>query len=114
MSKIAILSDIHSNLPALTAVLREVEAGGAERLVFLGDIVGYGASPAECVALVRKLGGCCVMGNHEEAMGQLLRRGRINLGSERPQDDYRAGLVHSAKCIDDEQARWLAGLPRSP
>ena len=111
MSKIAILSDVHSNLPALTAVLREVQASGAERIVFLGDIVGYGASPAECVAWVRKLGGVCVMGNHEEAMGQLLRRGRINLGSERPQDDYRAGLVHSAKCIDDEQAQWLAGLP---
>ena len=54
------------------------------------------------------------MGNHEEAMGQLLRRGRINLGSEHPRDDYRAGLVHSAKCIDDEQARWLASLPQSP
>jgi len=111
MSKIAILSDIHSNLPALTAVLREVQASGAEHIVFLGDIVGYGASPAECVAWVRKLGGTCVMGNHEEAMGQLLRRGRINLGGERPRDDYRAGLVHSAKCVDDEQARWLAGLP---
>ena len=42
MSKIAILSDIHSNLPALTAVLHEAQASGAERIVFLGDIVGYG------------------------------------------------------------------------
>ena len=40
MSEIAILSDIHSNLPALAAVLREVEASGAGRIVFLGDIVG--------------------------------------------------------------------------
>jgi predicted phosphodiesterase len=76
MSKIAILSDIHSNLPALTAVLREVEASGAERFVFLGDIVGYGASPAECVALVRKLGGVCVMGkaNTEHRTSNFQRR----------------------------------------
>jgi hypothetical protein len=44
-------------------------------------------------------------------MLQLLRRGRINLDRERPQDDYRAGLVHSAKCVDAEQAQWLASLP---
>lgn len=111
MGKIAILSDIHSNLPALTPVLRDVQTSGAERIVFLGDIVGYGASPAECVEWVRKLGGGCVMGNHEEAMGLLLRRGRINLDRERPQDDYRAGIVHSAKSINDELAKWLAGLP---
>lgn len=60
MSKIAILSDIHSNLPALQAVLSEVQSSGAGRIVFLGDIVGYGASPAECVDWVRKLGGECV------------------------------------------------------
>ena len=49
MKPIAILSDIHANLPALLAVLREVQTSGAERVIFLGDLVGYGASPAECV-----------------------------------------------------------------
>ena len=67
MSKIALLSDIHSNLPAFQAVLRDVRVSGANQIVFLGDIVGYGASPAKCVDLVRKLGGKCVMGNHEPA-----------------------------------------------
>jgi hypothetical protein len=38
-------------------------------IVFLGDIVGYGGSPAECVDLVRKLGGACVMGNHDVEIG---------------------------------------------
>jgi hypothetical protein len=63
MSEIAILSVIHANLPTLEVVLRDVAQCGADRVVFLGDIVGYGASPAECVDLVRKLGGECVMGN---------------------------------------------------
>jgi hypothetical protein len=49
MKPIAILSDIHANLPALLAVLREVQTSGAGHIVFLGDIVGFGASPAECV-----------------------------------------------------------------
>jgi predicted phosphodiesterase len=111
MGKIAILSDVHSNLPALTAVLREVQSSGAERIVFLGDVVGYGASPAECVTWVRKLGGVCVMGNHEESMGMVLRRGRGNLESTLPPDDYLAGLVHSAKSLSDDQAQWAAGLP---
>jgi hypothetical protein len=111
MGKIAILSDIHSNLPALTAVLRDVQASGAERIAFLGDIVGYGASPAECVAWVRKLGGVCVMGNHEESMGMVLCRGRANLGAALPADDYIAGLVHSAKSLSDDQGQWAAGLP---
>lgn len=46
MSKIAILSVIHANLPALEVVLRDVVQCGADRVVFLGDIVGCGASPA--------------------------------------------------------------------
>ena len=76
MSEIAILSDIHTNLPALEAVLRDVDQSEAGRIVFLGDIVGYGASPAECVDLVRKHGGECVMGNHDLAIKRIRMRGR--------------------------------------
>jgi predicted phosphodiesterase len=49
MSKIALLSDIHANLAALEAVLKVVQSSEANSIVFLADIVGYGASPAECV-----------------------------------------------------------------
>jgi len=111
MSKIAILSDIHSNLPAFQAVLRDVQASGAKDIVFLGDIVGYGASPAECVDLVRKLGGKCVMGNHEPATQAVRIRGNTCLQPGWQQDGYQAGLAHSAKCLDAGQAQWLAQLP---
>ncbi len=113
MNKIAILTDIHANLPAFVAVLRDVQASGAERVVFLGDIVGYGASPAECVEWVRKLGGFCVMGNHDVEIRAVRKRG----GSFRDPDwkncGYQAGLAHAAKCLDASQADWLAALPFS-
>lgn len=109
--KIAILSDIHANLPALNAVLRDVEQSGAGRIVFLGDIVGYGASPAECVDRVRTLGGECVIGNHDFAIKRVRMRGRKGMSPGWEKSPYFAGLVHAAKALDCEQALWLDSLP---
>lgn len=111
MSKIAILSDIHANLPAFKAVLREVRKSGAEQIVFLGDIVGFGASPAECVELVRKLGGNCVMGNHDEEIRNLRKRYGIFHERDWKKSGYLAGLAHAKKCLDAGQVEWLANLP---
>lgn len=111
MQKIAILSDIHANLPALEAVLRDVEQCGAGRFVFLGDIVGYGASPAECVDRVRELGGECAMGNHDLAIKRVRMRGRRGMSPGWEQSGYFAGLVHAAASLDGEQAAWLESLP---
>lgn len=111
MSKIAILSDIHANLPAFKAVLRDVRDSGAEQIVFLGDIVGYGASPAECVELVRKLGGNCVMGNHDEEIRNLRKRYGIFHERDWKKSGYLAGLAHAEKCLNAGQAEWLANLP---
>ena len=111
MQKIAILSDIHANLPALEAVLHDVEQSGANRILFLGDIVGYGASPVECVNFVRKLGGECVMGNHDHAIKHVRIRGRQGMSPGWEQSAYFAGLVHAAESLNGEQASWLEGLP---
>jgi len=111
MSKIAILSDIHANLPAFEAVLRDVQSSGAESIVFLGDIVGYGASPGGCLDLVRKLGGKCVMGNHDVEIGNVRRRGCAFRDPDWKQCGYQAGLAHAARCLDADQAAWLAALP---
>ena len=111
MSKIALLSDIHANLPAFEAVLRDVQSSGAERIVFLGDIVGYGASPAECVDLVRKMGGKCVMGNHDVEIGKVRRRGCSFGNPDWRSNGYQAGLAHAGRCLDAAQAAWLAALP---
>jgi diadenosine tetraphosphatase ApaH/serine/threonine PP2A family protein phosphatase len=64
--RIAIISDIHANLEALEAVLASI--GPADRFICLGDIVGYGPDPNECVERVRILPGLvCVAGNHDLA-----------------------------------------------
>jgi len=70
--RLAILSDIHSNLPALEAVLADVEGAGVGELWCLGDVVGYGAQPDECAGLVAERCTLCLVGNHDLAvLGEL-------------------------------------------
>lgn len=70
--KRAFLSDVHGNLPALEATLADLDRQGAEYIAFLGDAVGYGPEPNECVALLQKSCAVCLMGNHDyAALGSL-------------------------------------------
>lgn len=62
------ITDIHSNLPALEAVLRAVEGAGVEQIWCLGDVVGYGADPDACADLVRERCDLCLVGNHDLAV----------------------------------------------
>ena len=61
----ALLTDIHANVQALTAVLIDVSDCGIDDIVCLGDIVGYGADPGPCVDMIRAVAGWCVKGNHD-------------------------------------------------
>ena len=62
----AIIADIHANLAAFKAVLKDIEEkGDINEIWCLGDIVGYGPEPAECIKLLRKLNPVCVSGNHD-------------------------------------------------
>lgn len=76
---IALISDIHANLPALTAVLADIKSQGIEQIYCLGDIIGYGPWPGECLDLA---GGWefCLMGNHDHAV--LLEPGGFNSSAE--------------------------------
>ena len=70
--RLAILSDIHANLPALEAVLADVEGAGLKEMWCLGDVVGYGANPDECASLVAERCELCLVGNHDLAvLGEL-------------------------------------------
>ena len=62
------ISDVHSNLPALEAVLESIEAAGPEEIWCLGDVVGYGAQPDECTAIVRERCAVSLNGNHDLAV----------------------------------------------
>lgn len=68
MTMIAIVSDIHGNREALVACLADARAQGAERTWCLGDVVGYGARPVECLAMLRELNATMIRGNHEQAV----------------------------------------------
>jgi diadenosine tetraphosphatase ApaH/serine/threonine PP2A family protein phosphatase len=63
----AILGDIHANIHALEAVVADARAYGCTEFQLLGDVVGYGAFPSECVELARSLTRICVLGNHDQA-----------------------------------------------
>ncbi|MEJ2636790.1 MAG: metallophosphoesterase family protein [Calditrichia bacterium] len=66
--KIAVISDIHSNLAALTEALNFIRKEQVDKIVCLGDVVGYGPRPNECVELVRENCQICLMGNHDHAV----------------------------------------------
>src|SRR3977135_2545263 len=66
--KVAILTDIHSNLPALEATLAAIDEAGSERRWCLGDVVGYGAQPDQCTKLVSERCELSLVGNHDLAV----------------------------------------------
>ena len=68
--RVALLSDVHANLPALEACLTAAARAGADRLAFLGDLVGYGPDPEAVIVRVAPLiqsGAIAVLGNHDQA-----------------------------------------------
>lgn len=66
--RVAVISDIHANLPALESVLDAIDAAGAEQIWCLGDVLGYGVEPDACADLVRERCEICLVGNHDLAV----------------------------------------------
>ncbi len=91
---IALISDIHGNLPALEAVLRDIESTGkVERIYCLGDVVGYGPQPLECLDLVASRCKLILMGNHEHAV--LYGAFGFHAAAKRAIDWTRDTIIHS-------------------
>jgi diadenosine tetraphosphatase ApaH/serine/threonine PP2A family protein phosphatase len=102
--RVAILSDIHSNLEALTAALAVVDREKPDRVVCLGDVVGYGASVNECCQLIRSRAAVTLLGNHDAAVA-----GRMDYSYY--YDAARHALDWTASCIDPAHLEWLRSLP---
>lgn len=100
----AILGDIHSNLAALDAVLEALEGEDVERLVQVGDVVGYGSSPAECIERMRELDVLVVKGNHDGACTGEVDPRTFN-------DAARAAVTYTRAQLDRKDLKWLAQLP---
>ena len=68
----AIISDLHSNLDALEKVMEDIKKQGVDRHLCLGDIIGYGAQPRECIQAVQDLECLTIAGNHDwAALGKI-------------------------------------------
>lgn len=106
MAKIAILSDIHSNLEALNAVLDKCDEYGVEKYVCLGDIVGYNANPVECLEKIRGLEPIClVKGNHDEYASN------NDEAMEGFNPHAKKAVLWTKSQLNSEQRSWLANLP---
>lgn len=103
---IAVISDIHSNFEALTAVLDDIQLQGVSQIVCLGDIVGYASSVKSCVRVIRALDCRVLLGNHDEAACLLSPPDDFN-------DSAAAGIVFASSRLSVSDRAWIASLPRN-
>jgi diadenosine tetraphosphatase ApaH/serine/threonine PP2A family protein phosphatase len=103
--RVCVLADVHGNALALEAVLARAKEAGVDSYLFLGDAVGYGPRPTQCVARIAELPGLvAVRGNHDDALAAGAPSGEMNR-------DARAVLEWSLCSVSHAQRRWLAALP---
>ncbi|MFQ5987090.1 MAG: metallophosphoesterase family protein [Thermoplasmata archaeon] len=101
--RLALISDVHSNLPALEVVLEATEEAGAERVLNAGDIVGYNPYPNEVVSLLQSRGVASIQGNHDRAALS---------GDASWFNPYAARAIDwTRRQLDTASERFLAGLP---
>jgi predicted phosphodiesterase len=99
-----VFADVHGNLPALRAAIATLQRAGVDEMLCLGDLVGYGPSPNECVALVAELDAVCVAGNHD-----LIAVGRM--GDERCGALARTTMRWTREVLGDDATSYLSALP---
>src|SRR6266849_8402557 len=104
--RILVLSDLHANATALNAALAAAQ-GRWERIVCLGDVVGYGPDPNEVTSKIRELGAQTIRGNHDKAATGLM-----------PTDDFNPVAKSAADCtraqLKPDHLAWLSALPQGP
>ena len=110
--KRALISDVHGNIEALTAVLADIRQLEIEEIFCLGDTVGYGPNPKDCIDEVMKVA-VCLLGNHDQ--GALFDPEGFNTGAERAIFWTRSQLENCPENPQDGAQRWdfLGELPRN-
>jgi putative phosphoesterase len=102
--KLALLSDIHANLHALEAVAPLVDSEKPDMIICVGDVVGYGAFPAECIKWVRENCEITVQGNHD--FHAVEHTGAYNFNPR-----AYAALAWTGEQLGEEEREWLRNLP---
>lgn len=109
MGRVAILADIHGNVPALEAVIKDIAEQRVEEVIVAGDLVGRGPQGAEVIDRVKALGWPCVRGNHEDYMLGFLRR-------EVPEEWWHQPVWSASVWMTERlthHQRFMEGLPFS-
>ncbi len=99
-----IIGDIHSNFDALMAVVEDISKAHIDKLLCVGDIIGYAAEPAKCIDLIRELNCTVVAGNHDYAA-----IGRFPLTYFN--DDAKSSVLWTSKQLLRDQLDYLKNLP---
>ena len=102
--KYAVISDVHSNLEALETALAEIQKRRADQLICLGDVVGYGANPSECLKNVCEAASVVVMGNHDRAVFDVPLRDRFV-------DWARTAIEWTAGVLSNAEKKMILGFP---
>ena len=101
--RVAVVSDIHSNLHALEAVLAAIDADAPDELWCLGDLVGYGARPNECCAAIEARAAICLAGNHDLAVSEAIDVSEFS-------GDAGEAAAWTRGVLDERAAAFLARL----
>lgn len=104
--KYGLISDIHGNLEALEAVLVALKEYQLDQILCLGDVIGYGPNPNECIELVREHAAICLIGNHDEAS-----LGRVDL--ELFNAMASQAIKWTTDSLTEESKQYLSGLTYS-
>ena len=102
--RIAFLGDIHGNFDALQAVLSAIDEEGVDSIYSVGDAVGYGAEPGECIAEIRRRKIPAVAGNHDYGVARRLSLEYFNA-------EARGSVRWTQSALNDDETQFLAALP---
>lgn len=102
--RIAVISDIHANLEALTVCLKWIEENNIDKVICLGDLIDYCAQPNECVELIQNHCNKVILGNHDE--------GQFNYNLVKGYSEFaRISSMHSRGVVKKEYVKWFETLP---
>ncbi|MFQ5480429.1 MAG: metallophosphoesterase family protein [Thermodesulfobacteriota bacterium] len=102
----AIISDVHANIEALNSFFEDIKENPVDKIVCLGDLVGYNANPNECVDLIREKKIPCVMGNHDSMAAGVEDLSEFNLLAA-------DAITWTRGVLTEQNKTYLAALPRS-
>lgn len=103
MTAYAVISDVHANLEALEAVLEDIEKEEVDRILFVGDAVGYGPDPNKCVGLLGQKAAVMIAGNHDRAAAGMDSYDQFNPYA-------KSAIEWTIKTLNDKSLRFLNGL----